>query len=80
MKILLIEDDREMAGQIIHTLRAHGHDISFSCESGSCGSCKTKLVSGDVDHRDLVLADHEKASQIMVCVSRSLGGELVLDL
>jgi phthalate 4,5-dioxygenase reductase subunit len=65
---------------ILEVLRAHGHDISFSCESGSCGSCKTKLLSGDVDHRDLVLADYEKASQIMVCVSRSSGGELVLDL
>jgi len=65
---------------ILEVLRAHGHDISFSCESGSCGSCKTKLVSGDVDHRDLVLADYEKASQIMICVSRAMGGELVLDL
>ncbi len=65
---------------ILEILRANGHDISFSCESGSCGCCKTKLVSGDVDHRDLVLSDHEKADNIMVCVSRATGGEIVIDL
>ena len=65
---------------ILEVLRAHGHDISFSCESGSCGCCKTGLVSGEVDHRDLVLADHEKSNNIMVCVSRSTGGEIVIDL
>lgn len=65
---------------ILEVLRANGHDISFSCESGSCGCCKTKLVSGDVDHRDLVLSDHEKSNNIMVCVSRAMGGEIVLDL
>jgi len=65
---------------ILEVLRANGHDMSFSCESGSCGCCKTKLVSGDVDHRDLVLSDHEKSNNIMVCVSRAMGGEIVLDL
>ena len=72
--------DVPVGQSILEVLRAHGHDISFSCESGSCGCCKTKLVSGAVDHRDLVLADHEKASHIMVCVSRAMGGEIVIDL
>lgn len=27
MKILLIEDDREMADDIVHALRGHGHDV-----------------------------------------------------
>ena len=51
-----------------------------SCESGTCGSCKTKLVSGDVDHRDLVLTEAEKPANIMVCVSRARSVELLLDL
>ncbi len=65
---------------ILDVLRKAGHDIPYSCASGSCGSCRTTLVSGDVDHRDFVLQDHEKSSQIMVCVSRGRGGEVVIDV
>lgn len=65
---------------ILEVLRKAGHDIPYSCASGSCGSCRTKLVSGDVDHRDFVLQDDEKANNIMVCVSRGRGGEIVIDI
>jgi phthalate 4,5-dioxygenase reductase subunit len=65
---------------ILETLRLHGHVIRSSCEAGSCGSCRTGLVSGEVDHRDFVLGEAERADRIMVCVSRARSGELVLDL
>jgi len=66
---------------ILEALRAHGCQVPSSCESGTCGSCRTALLSGEVEHRDMVLLDEEKHKQIMVCVSRSVGGgELVLDL
>ena len=65
---------------ILEALRAAGLTLPSSCESGTCGTCKTKLVSGEVDHRDLALADHEKATNIMICVSRAARGDLVLDL
>jgi phthalate 4,5-dioxygenase reductase component len=64
---------------ILEILRDNGHDVPFSCEAGSCGSCRTGLVSGDVDHRDFVLMDDEKGTNIMVCVSRGRGGEVVID-
>jgi phthalate 4,5-dioxygenase reductase subunit len=59
---------------ILEVIRAHGHHAPSSCESGTCGTCKTRLVSGQVDHRDLVLTDDERANHIMICVSRSAGG------
>ena len=65
---------------ILSVLRAHGHDRPSSCEAGTCGTCRTGLVSGDADHRDMVLLPEEMASQIMVCVSRAHSPELVLDL
>ena len=64
----------------LEALRAHGCRVASSCEAGSCGSCRTEYLSGDVEHRDLVLGEDEKAHQIMVCVSRARGGELVLNL
>ena len=64
----------------LQVLREHGVQVSSSCESGTCGSCRTTLLDGQADHRDLVLLDEDKATQVMPCVSRALSGPLVLDL
>jgi phthalate 4,5-dioxygenase reductase component len=64
---------------ILEALRAHGLDVPSSCESGTCGTCRTRLVCGEADHRDLVLADDERGRNIMVCVSRARSPELVID-
>jgi phthalate 4,5-dioxygenase reductase component len=65
---------------LLEALRANGCTVRSSCESGTCGSCKTGLISGDVAHRDQVLSAQEQATHIMPCVSRARSGELVLDL
>lgn len=65
---------------ILDALRANGIDTPSSCEAGTCGSCRTRLLSGEADHRDFVLDDDEQASDIMICVSRACSDELVLDL
>ncbi|GIK87480.1 MAG: iron-sulfur protein [Betaproteobacteria bacterium] len=65
---------------ILEVLRDAGVPVRSSCEAGSCGSCRTGLVSGDVEHRDFVLGAAEHGSQIMVCCSRARSGALVLDL
>jgi len=65
---------------ILETLRAHGLTLRSSCESGTCGTCRTSLLEGIADHRDFVLHDDDRATHIMICVSRAKSGELVLDL
>ena len=65
---------------ILEALRDAGLATTSSCESGTCGTCKTGLLAGDVDHRDMVLMDEEKGERIMICVSRASSGNLVLDL
>jgi phthalate 4,5-dioxygenase reductase subunit len=64
---------------ILEAMRDHGHEAPSSCESGTCGTCRTRLLSGEVDHRDLVLMDDEKAGHIMICVSRARSPEIVID-
>jgi phthalate 4,5-dioxygenase reductase subunit len=64
---------------ILEALRAHGHEVPSSCESGTCDTCRTRLLEGEPDHRDLVLAEHEKSDFIMVCVSRAKSDEIVID-
>jgi phthalate 4,5-dioxygenase reductase subunit len=67
---------------ILEAMRSRGVPAPSSCESGTCGSCRTKLLGGKADHRDYVLDDDEHDSDIMICVSRAQAGceELVLDL
>lgn len=65
---------------LLEALRSGGHTIPYSCESGTCGTCRVQYLEGDVDHRDLVLTDRERTKSLMVCVSRSFSPELVLDL
>nr|WP_297457882.1 PDR/VanB family oxidoreductase [uncultured Halomonas sp.] len=65
---------------ILEALRTNGHHVPYSCESGTCGSCRTRLVEGEAEHRDLVLSEAERQDNIMVCVSRACSAELVIDL
>jgi phthalate 4,5-dioxygenase reductase component len=65
---------------ILATLREHGCTAPSSCESGTCGTCRTALLEGEADHRDMVLMPEEMGSQIMICVSRAKSGRLVIDL
>ena len=63
---------------ILEAMRAHGATVPSSCESGTCGTCRTRVIAGDPDHRDLVLTPAERHDTVMVCVSRARS-LLVLD-
>lgn len=65
---------------IVDVLHDAGIMVETSCVSGLCGSCKTKYLSGTVDHRDFILADDERETHLTVCVSRATSPRLVLDL
>jgi phthalate 4,5-dioxygenase reductase subunit len=65
---------------ILAALREAGVETPSSCEAGTCGACRTKLCSGEADHRDFVLDDNDHDSAIMICVSRAKSDKLVLDL
>jgi len=47
-----------------------------SCRQGFCGTCKVKVVSGDVDRRGRTA---EGDDEMLVCVSRANGGRIVID-
>jgi phthalate 4,5-dioxygenase reductase subunit len=65
---------------ILETLRHHGIAVPSSCESGTCGACRTRLLDGVADHRDYVLDEDEHDSNIMICVSRARSRMLALDI
>lgn len=67
---------------IPEVLLEHGVHVPTSCLKGVCGSCETRVLSGAIEHRDALLSQEERERQdtMMICVSRALGTELVLDL
>ena len=75
-KTIEVPSDRS----ILEALREAGVKTVSSCESGTCGTCRCKLIEGEADHRDMVLMDEEKDSQIMICVSRAKSGDLTIAL
>lgn len=49
----------------------------YSCRQGFCGTCKVKVLAGQVDHRGRsALVDDE----MLVCVSRANGHRVVIDV
>jgi phthalate 4,5-dioxygenase reductase subunit len=64
---------------VLDVLRDNGIAFASSCESGTCGTCKMRLVAGAPLHRDLVLTDADKLNYFMPCVSRAAGEELTLE-
>ncbi|WP_253852623.1 PDR/VanB family oxidoreductase [Prauserella alba] len=67
---------------IVEALEAAGVGVPTSCREGICGTCETKVLSGEPEHRDHVLspAEKESAETILPCVSRCRSAELVLDI
>jgi phthalate 4,5-dioxygenase reductase subunit len=65
---------------ILEVLREARETVVSSCESGTCGTCRTRMLAGEADHRDWVLLPEETSSQVMICVSRARTEELLLDL
>lgn len=48
----------------------------YSCRQGFCGTCKVKVLGGQVDHRGRTTVGD---GEMLVCVSRADGGRLVID-
>ena len=67
---------------VVQALLAHGIEILTSCEQGVCGTCVTRVLEGECEHRDLYFTDAEKAAndQFTPCCSRAKSAVLVLDL
>lgn len=67
---------------ILDAVRSAGVQVLSSCREGTCGTCEAGVLAGRPDHRDSILDDAERAANdcMFVCVSRSCGDRLALDL
>ncbi|MBI1378052.1 MAG: 2Fe-2S iron-sulfur cluster binding domain-containing protein [Frankiales bacterium] len=67
---------------VFDVIQDAGISVLGSCHEGICGTCEQIVLEGDVDHRDSVLSESERASNdaMMICVSRCFSDRLTLDL
>lgn len=67
---------------ILDALKDAGINVLYSCESGICGTCETRIIEGRVEHNDSILSpsEREKGDRAMLCTARALGKKLVLEL
>jgi len=65
---------------VLAAVRAELPGTAYSCEQGFCGTCQQRVLKGEVEHRDELLTDAERADSMLICVSRSRSERLVLDM
>jgi ferredoxin len=68
---------------LLQALRGAGVDVLSDCERGECGLCALAVIEaeGAIDHRDVFFSEEQKAhgDRLCACVSRAIGGRLVVD-
>ncbi len=79
-RTLTVPPDRS----VLSVLEEAGVPILSSCTEGTCGTCETGVLGGEVEHRDSLLTAAEQAAHdvMFVCVSRAAPGcpRLLLEL
>lgn len=67
---------------VLEVLLDAGVDVPFSCEEGVCGTCITRVLAGEPDHRDHYLTPQEQASnqEFLPCCSRAKSASLTIEL
>lgn len=77
-QVFRIPEDRSITSVLCDS----GIDIYTSCGEGTCGTCLTRILEGEPEHRDVFLTDDERAAgeTFTPCCSRAKSSLLVLDL
>ena len=67
---------------VLQILKENGVNLVSSCEQGACGTCKVRVIEGEIDHQDVFLNSLEKEGQniMLTCVSRAKSKRLILDI
>jgi ferredoxin-NADP reductase/predicted pyridoxine 5'-phosphate oxidase superfamily flavin-nucleotide-binding protein len=66
-------------GSLLELAESRGLTPEYSCRGGSCGTCKTRLISGQV-HYPIPPPELPEAGEVLICCSVPAEGPVVLDL
>ncbi|GGZ51312.1 putative oxidoreductase [Streptomyces inusitatus] len=67
---------------ILGALEDEGLPVTGSCREGVCGTCETRVLEGEPDHRDDILTAEQRTAgdRMYLCVSRARSQRLVLNV
>jgi ferredoxin-NADP reductase len=66
--------DVEPSETLLTALERHGYRPEFSCRVGSCGTCKLRVLEGQVDPVGEALSGPERAAgYVLSCIARPVG-------
>lgn len=74
--------DAQAHEPILEAALRSGVNLSYSCNSGGCGDCKARIVSGEYEvirHFDYVLKESEKAQQQMLLCSIAAASDMIIE-
>lgn len=71
-----VPDDKS----IVDVLRENNIEVQTSCESGLCGTCRTRYLAGEPEHHDYILDEEGRRHEVLICCARAKTPTLVLDL
>ncbi|MGR3661296.1 MAG: 2Fe-2S iron-sulfur cluster-binding protein [Paracoccaceae bacterium] len=75
-KEILVKQDQSPTDALL----AAGVKIDVKCSDGLCGVCKCVVLSGDVEHRDFVLSNKDRKTQMILCQSRAKAKDGVIEI
>lgn len=65
---------------VLEVIKKSQPGVAYSCQQGFCGTCRVGVLSGTPEHRENRLSPQEQENEMLICVSRSAGERLVIDL
>lgn len=67
---------------ILDALLDAGAFVSYECKRGECGACQTRVVEGEIIHRDICLTEKQRREEQLMCtcVSWAQTERLVLEV
>ena len=83
-KVKLLKSNKEFDIKsdqtVTDVLLENGIHVDMKCTNGICGVCRCGLIAGDVEHRDFVLSDKQREDTIILCQSRALDANGIIEI
>ncbi len=67
---------------ILKAARSHGIELSFSCETGQCGTCVAKCLQGTVwmSRNEILLDEDLQKGKVLTCTGYPVHGDVIIKI